>query len=424
MIAGLPYDAEVEYLESTGTQWIDTGVYGNQSSGAEVMVSWPEISPDQPAFSADNGSISNGGFAVFMSRTLLRYGRNYAGIFKNGIFQLSANVFYDIVNKPSVVSVDGDSIVPDPSGNFSTEGTVPMFAWRRNANIIIKGKARIAFMKMWSGDTLVRDYIPVRFTNEQGVSEGAMYDRVSGALFRNAGTGSFTIGPDVATPVMGLHFMKQIPKYTAKSYVQDWLMAMWDGIENAGWLTHDPNATTWKDLTGNGYDIAIPSSGAVWGDDKISLAATSFSTDLPQVNRTEFTIECVATGTSDGSYVWMKNPSWIGGAIIGFGVSFGLWYPWAPLGGGLGVPTWSAKNSIALTWKQSEQAGYLNGQEMLTSTGSIDSRNVLSKIYMGEYNGSICTTLDGYHFRLYSRALTADEIAHNYAVDKERFNLP
>lgn len=38
--------------------------------------------------------------------------------------------------------------------------------------------------------------IAVRFTNEQGVSEGAMYDRVSGQLFRNAGTGAFTIGPD------------------------------------------------------------------------------------------------------------------------------------------------------------------------------------------------------------------------------------
>jgi hypothetical protein len=40
------------------------------------------------------------------------------------------------------------------------------------------------------------DLISVRFTNEQGVSEGAMYDRVSGAMFRNAGTGAFTIGPD------------------------------------------------------------------------------------------------------------------------------------------------------------------------------------------------------------------------------------
>lgn len=40
------------------------------------------------------------------------------------------------------------------------------------------------------------DFIPVRFTNELGQSEGAMYDRVSGEFFRNSGTGSFVIGPD------------------------------------------------------------------------------------------------------------------------------------------------------------------------------------------------------------------------------------
>ena len=41
--------------------------------------------------------------------------------------------------------------------------------------------------------------LPVRFTNESGVLEGAMYDRVSGQLFRNAGTGAFIIGPDKTT---------------------------------------------------------------------------------------------------------------------------------------------------------------------------------------------------------------------------------
>lgn len=40
------------------------------------------------------------------------------------------------------------------------------------------------------------DLIPVRFLNENGQQEGAMYDKVSKQLFRNKGTGSFTIGPD------------------------------------------------------------------------------------------------------------------------------------------------------------------------------------------------------------------------------------
>ena len=46
------------------------------------------------------------------------------------------------------------------------------------------------------GTKVVRDMISVRFTNEFGQREGAMYDRVSGQLFRNSGTGAFLYGPD------------------------------------------------------------------------------------------------------------------------------------------------------------------------------------------------------------------------------------
>lgn len=37
---------------------------------------------------------------------------------------------------------------------------------------------------------------------------------------------------------------------TAKDYIQNGLVAMWDGIENVGWGQHDSNATVWKDLVG------------------------------------------------------------------------------------------------------------------------------------------------------------------------------
>lgn len=50
---------------------------------------------------------------------------------------------------------------------------------------------------MVNNGVLVRDFQPVRFTNELGQSDGAMYDKVSGQLFRNAGTGSFLFGDDV-----------------------------------------------------------------------------------------------------------------------------------------------------------------------------------------------------------------------------------
>ena len=57
-------------------------------------------------------------------------------------------------------------------------------------------QGRIYCLKIEQGGVLVRDFIPVRFTNENGQAEGAMFDRVSGELYRNQGTGAFIIGPD------------------------------------------------------------------------------------------------------------------------------------------------------------------------------------------------------------------------------------
>lgn len=71
-----------------------------------------------------------------------------------------------------------------------------MFAMNTSSGANYKAKARVYECKIYDKDVLVRDFIPVRFTNELGQSEGAMYDRVSGQLFRNQGTGAFGYGND------------------------------------------------------------------------------------------------------------------------------------------------------------------------------------------------------------------------------------
>ena len=59
---------------------------------------------------------------------------------------------------------------------------------------------RIYSCKIYDGNTLVRDFIPVR----RGTT-GYLYDRVSKRLFGNQGTGDFVLGPDVV-PVEWLEF--------------------------------------------------------------------------------------------------------------------------------------------------------------------------------------------------------------------------
>ena len=74
--------------------------------------------------------------------------------------------------------------------------------------------------------------------------------------------------------------------YTSASYVQDGLIAQWDGIDNAGTGTHDPNATVWKDLKGTNDLTIVAGRGSEWrrgiafymNTRAIGLAATPLTT--------------------------------------------------------------------------------------------------------------------------------------------------
>ena len=62
-----------------------------------------------------------------------------------------------------------------------------------------------------------------------------------------------------------LAFTLNATTYTSASYVQSGLIAQWDGIDNAGTGTHDPTATTWKDLKGS-LDMTLTDKGSWTAD--------------------------------------------------------------------------------------------------------------------------------------------------------------
>ena len=50
--------------------------------------------------------------------------------------------------------------------------------------------------------------------------------------------------------ILGASAAQSARSETASRYIQDGLLACWDGVENAGVDVHDPSATVWKDLSG------------------------------------------------------------------------------------------------------------------------------------------------------------------------------
>ena len=181
--APLPYDAEVEYLESTKKQLIDTGYV--LSASDRIVV--------QAYFQTDDNTggkllLGVGNPKLWITSGLCRFnGENSASI--NKLRKLGAW---------NSISIDKDyctcngTAVPMSEGTF-LDNSLSLWLFRANdaPEALEKTNGRIASCKIYRSSALVRDYIPVR----KG-TVGYMYDSVYGQLFGNAGTGAFVIGPD------------------------------------------------------------------------------------------------------------------------------------------------------------------------------------------------------------------------------------
>ena len=195
--AQLPYDAEVEYLESTGTQYIDINVECSIDSAFEIICA-PTVTTEQ--FLGLIGSTANNRFHISLFSG--GYTRGCISIVQEPIVSSDTDfhrITLDARNKSA--SVDETNVSIDYTQNYFPSGLGFWIFGRYSPNSSYqrKGFLKIKSFMFYDEGISIRGFIPVRFTNENGESEGAMYDRVSGQLFRNAGTGAFIIGPDKTT---------------------------------------------------------------------------------------------------------------------------------------------------------------------------------------------------------------------------------
>lgn len=187
--AKLPYDAEVEYLESTGTQYIKMGVVLTSSDTVKATA----MPANRNSIFGTNIESKHFNLTGSGSTSLLRFGSS-AKILKTALNEIHS------FECGSIFKIDGVTIGNEIVGEFSSEVECTMFARTNGTQLSDYLIGRIYSLQVFRGGAIVRDFIPVRFTNELGQSEGAMYDRVSGELepFRNRGKGAFLWGPDAS----------------------------------------------------------------------------------------------------------------------------------------------------------------------------------------------------------------------------------
>lgn len=246
---------------------------------------------------------------------------------------------------------------------------------------------------------------------------------------------------------------------SAKSYVQDGLVAMWDGIENAGWGVHDESAMTWVDLSPSGCDMTNQqgefSDGFRWLDNCFLQTDTSERRffgrigNIPQVivdavNSGDITVEGVQKHLRSGDAGCLlsqlegtKNRFSILSPVFGgkaafmepwvtYSVDYGLTKDTAPL-----IAVAPAYVCVRKTSGGVVSSRCIVGGGVYDATGTVgndvgmiaDGRLAIASMGASVFWNARATASGIYAVRVYNRALTAEEIAYNYNIDKARFGL-
>ena len=213
----IPAEAtRVEYLESSGTQWIDTGVnlYSNDTVVAEYEYPNPIVGKNNYLFGVYKQGMTAGYFDSNSGSCPLRFQKTNGSASANTETGINATpgarqtVTMRIASDATstVVSDSGEALFSGGlSGTILQDATAPLALFTVNISgspsTQYTSAAKIYSLRIFDKDNALRlDFVPCT----DGNGNPAMYDRVSGYYFHNGGTGSFSTGATMATPLLAI----------------------------------------------------------------------------------------------------------------------------------------------------------------------------------------------------------------------------
>lgn len=197
-MASLPSGyTQLEYIESTGTQWINTEFYPKYNS--RIMMDIESLgSTPQFVFGTRNVSSAK-------AKQQFNIYRNSNATIRSDYFGTNVTLSISDASVRTTIDKNGNTVTmfgQTATNTPVTSGvcTYPLYLFTLNnaGKIDANASFKLYSCKIYDNGTLVRDYVPC--INQSGVA--GLYDQVNGQFYSNAGTGSFIAGPEVAQPNM------------------------------------------------------------------------------------------------------------------------------------------------------------------------------------------------------------------------------
>ena len=172
---------ELEYIESTGTQYIDTGLKPTVNTKCEFGVMTTSSTGALIGYVRGN---DDNDYRLFIYGNRLYFDFKN---FRNSIYNpLEANNYKKIEIGNYYVKVNDKQVIDDKYvSNFIADYDIYIF--KNSPKDTIASLYKLYYLKIYEGNELVRDFIPV-LDNKKVV---CLYDKVENRFYYNQGTGEF-----------------------------------------------------------------------------------------------------------------------------------------------------------------------------------------------------------------------------------------
>ena len=182
--------AQLEYIESTGTQCIDTGISGGVN--AEYEIQFNPLTAFKQYETYFGGDITPPVPKVIYENSRIEL-QTYQG--SHVAASTAMNTILTIkYNSDATADCNGTAITSSAFTAGAGWGTLPFYIFRSNQESTLYATMRLYALKMWTDSVLMRDFIPAKRKSDGMIG---LYDLVSGTFFTDANGGNFTGGDEV-----------------------------------------------------------------------------------------------------------------------------------------------------------------------------------------------------------------------------------
>lgn len=197
---------EVEYIESSGTQYINTGINASKDIGFAMNVRVKAYGSELGVLATTKSTPTPAIHYVLQAHNnaLRLYLSTASGQIPNVFYyQTDTTTFHDVqynVDNDFKSYYDGE-LKGTSSATDTPDIPYPLVIFARSYNGAVRNFSSciLKYLKLYNSGVLVRDFVPCYRKSDDEIG---MYDKVSKIFFTNQGTGTFTKGADVELPTI------------------------------------------------------------------------------------------------------------------------------------------------------------------------------------------------------------------------------